>query len=200
MAVALLPTNILFHLSTVATFVAVVMLNELRQRFHPSFTGASPTEELSWEERLERVNRTRGRTAVSGEEVILFSHRYACGGGLVSTTAASLVSIPCAYEKLHTCCQQHDLCYDSRLGQETCDEFFCSCLSNLESEGAYCDLFTHFGLCASTRLLGHFFYEHGEFNRSAFELLGDAGSRLLAAVSAASIASELSSNGLKSLQ
>ncbi|KAI6181577.1 hypothetical protein M3Y98_00843800 [Aphelenchoides besseyi] len=186
MTVILLPTKIVFHLSTIATFTAVLLFNQLQQRFHPSFKGTSVVDRVEETElevdrflALESNDTDSSRLHRSDQEVILFSHHFACGGGLVSTTAASLVSFPCEYQNLHKCCVLHDTCFDARIGQEKCDEFFCDCLANLPSESAYCNLFTHYGLCASTRLLGHFFYEDGPFNQTAFELLGAAGHVLL---------------------
>lgn len=77
------------------------------------------------------------------------------------------------------CCKIHDVCYDSRLSQEVCDDSFCHCLTSLESEGVYCDLFTRYGLCAATRLFGFLCYEHGQFNQSVFDKLGVEGQRIL---------------------
>jgi hypothetical protein len=80
---------------------------------------------------------------------------------------------------VHVCCKKHDACFDAHIGQQLCDDYFCDCLSSLESEGEYCDLFTHYGLCASTRLLGFWFYEHGALNMSALGLLGEDADWLL---------------------
>jgi hypothetical protein len=49
----------------------------------------------------------------------------------------------------------------------------------MQSEGLYCDLFTRYGLCASTRLFGFLFYEHGQFNQSIFDKLGVEERRIL---------------------
>lgn len=89
---------------------------------------------------------------------------------------ASFFNLPIS---VHECCVKHDYCFDARLGQELCDDYFCNCLSALESEGTYCNLFTHFGLCESTRLLGHFFYEDGPVNHTMLEKLGADGYHLL---------------------
>ncbi|KAI6183099.1 hypothetical protein M3Y97_00451700 [Aphelenchoides bicaudatus] len=177
----LVQSQLLIHFSTTIS-IGVFLYRQLQARFHMDFRVENVEEDaihrlINYFYYENRPNTTFSMT--KPEPILLFSKQFACGGGLVSTTAASLVSFPCSYEKLHTCCIKHDLCFDSRLGQKLCDDYFCNCLSSLENEGDYCDLFTHYGLCQSTRLFGHFFYEHGDVNHTVLEKLGADGYHLL---------------------
>uniref|UniRef100_A0A0K0FM97 Phospholipase A2 domain-containing protein n=1 Tax=Strongyloides venezuelensis TaxID=75913 RepID=A0A0K0FM97_STRVS len=118
------------------------------------------------------------KRSLNNLRVIPHLDKFYCGtDGLVSFLAENKISHSCPkrYNQANMCCYEHDNCYSEQLGQEYCDDVFCSCLSQYvggDGEDSKCVSVANY-FCETVKDFGSYAYSASATSNSSVEDSGD---------------------------